>query len=72
MMTGNYLFKIRSMNSKNRKEKSSETEDKNLNAQWQGVDKDPKDEKGKAEKVTSNDLKNKTVDADPEEENKKR
>ncbi len=60
------------MNSKNRKEKSSETEDKNLNAQWQGVDKDPKDEKGKAEKVTSNDLKNKTVDADPEEENKKR
>jgi hypothetical protein len=59
------------MNSKKQKEKPNEMDDKNLNAQWQGVDKDPKEEKGKAEKVTTNDLKNKTVDADPEEENKK-
>lgn len=59
------------MSSKKQKEKSGETDDKNLNADFQGVDKDPDEEKGKAEEVTTNDLKNKTVDADPEEENKK-
>jgi hypothetical protein len=41
------------------------------NADWQGVDKDPADEKGKAEQVTKEDLKDKKVDADPEEEKDK-
>ena len=41
------------------------------NASAQGVDKDPKSEKGKQEQVTNYDLKAKKVDADPEEESKK-
>jgi hypothetical protein len=41
------------------------------NASGQGVDKDPKKEKGKGEQVTNYDLKAKKVDADPEVENKK-
>ncbi len=41
------------------------TSDEQLNKDWQGVDKDPKEEKGKGEKVTPNDLKGKKVDADP-------
>jgi hypothetical protein len=43
----------------------------NSQANWQGVDKDPQEEKGKSEKVTSDDIKGKKVDADPSEENKK-
>jgi hypothetical protein len=38
------------------------------NADKQGVDKEPGEEKGKAEKVTPEDLKGKKVDADPAEE----
>jgi hypothetical protein len=38
------------------------------NASAQGVDKDPKTEKGKEEEVTNFDLKAKKIDADPEEE----
>lgn len=34
------------------------------NADWQGVDKDPNEEKGKAEKVTKKDLQGKKIDAD--------
>ncbi len=41
------------------------------NKEGQGVDKDPKDEKGKADQVTDYDLKAKKVDADPEEEQSK-
>ena len=37
----------------------------------QGTDKDPAEENGKKEKVTTKDLKGKKVDADPEEEEKK-
>jgi hypothetical protein len=46
--------------------KQDEKSDTSLNKQSQGVDKDPAKEKKKSEKVTQNDLKNKTVDADPE------
>ena len=35
------------------------------NAEWQGVDKDPAEERGKAEKVTKNNLKGKKIDGDP-------
>lgn len=38
------------------------------NADKQDVDKKPGEERGKAEKVTPQDLKGKKVDADPEEE----
>ena len=38
------------------------------NATAQGVDKDPKKEKGKEEQVGNYDLKAKKIDADPEEE----
>lgn len=38
------------------------------NTDQQGVDKAPGEEKGKAEKVTSTDLKGKKVDADPSRE----
>ncbi|RYY15606.1 MAG: hypothetical protein EOO04_28340 [Chitinophagaceae bacterium] len=41
------------------------------NSSAQGVDKDPRDEKGKGEQVTNYDLKAKKVDADPEEEKNK-
>ena len=59
------------MSPKKQKEKTLENDDTNLNADFQGVDKDPEEEKGKAEEVTTNDLKDKTVDADPEEDIKK-
>ncbi|GAO45495.1 hypothetical protein [Flavihumibacter petaseus] len=38
------------------------------NADLEGVDKAPGEERGKAEKVTLNDLKGKQVDEDPESE----
>jgi hypothetical protein len=41
------------------------------NATRQGIDKDPSEEKGKEEQVTTFDLKAKKIDADPEEEAKK-
>ena len=41
-------------------------EDLERNANGQGVDKVPAEEKGKKEKVTTRDLKGKKVDADPE------
>ena len=41
------------------------------NADWQGVDKLPADEKGKQEKVTKDDIKGKKVDADPSKESDK-
>jgi hypothetical protein len=41
------------------------------NASAQGVDKDPKDEKGKSNEVSDYDLKAKKIDADPEEERSK-
>jgi hypothetical protein len=41
------------------------------NAAAQGVDKDPKKEKGAEEQVSNFDLKAKKIDADPEEEGKK-
>jgi hypothetical protein len=41
------------------------------NADRQGVDKVPEQEKGKSEQVTDYDLKAKKVDADPEDENQK-
>lgn len=41
------------------------------NADRQGIDKVPEQEKGKKEKVTSDDLKGKKVDADPEKESDK-
>lgn len=40
------------------------------NANWQGVDKEPGAEKGKAEKVTMQSLKDKKVDANPTGKNK--
>ncbi|HKZ67252.1 MAG TPA: hypothetical protein VJ111_12885 [Chitinophagaceae bacterium] len=59
------------MHSKQQKKKSAEEEDLQLNADWQGVDKAPGEEKGKKEKVTKKDLKGKKVDADPEKESDK-
>ena len=41
------------------------------NADFEGDDKAPGEEQGIAEKVTTRDLKDKTVDGDPEEDNKK-
>jgi len=41
------------------------------NASAQGVDKDPKEEKGNANEVSDYDLKAKKIDADPEEEQAK-
>jgi hypothetical protein len=41
------------------------------NASAQGVDKDPKTEKGKQDEVSNYDLKAKKIDADPEEEGSK-
>jgi len=55
------------MQSKQQKKKRIEKEDLQLNADWQGVDTDPSEEKGKKEKVTTKDLKGKKVDADPEQ-----
>jgi hypothetical protein len=46
-------------------DKKTEKENLQSNADWQGVDKAPGEEKGKAEKVTKDDLKGKKVDADP-------
>lgn len=40
----------------------------NDNRSRQGIDKDPKQEKGKGDKVTSKELKGKQVDADPSTE----
>jgi hypothetical protein len=47
------------------KDKKTGEEVLQSNADWQGVDKPPGEEKGKAEKVTQKDLKGKKVDADP-------
>lgn len=41
------------------------------NSDRQGIDKDPKEEKGKQEQVTEKDLKGKKVDADPSTEDGK-
>jgi hypothetical protein len=49
---------------KNKKNQDNKTLEKNNNRQ--GVDKAPKEEKGKKEKVTMTDLKGKKVDGDPE------
>ena len=54
-----------------KQKKKVEDKEEELNADWQGVDKDPADEKGKKEKVTITDLKGKKVDADPEKESDK-
>lgn len=51
-----------------KQKKMAEDKDEQLNADWQGVDKDPAEEKGKKEKVTIKDLKGKKVDGDPEKE----
>jgi hypothetical protein len=48
-----------------------EEKDLQLNTGLEGVDKAPGEEKGKAEKVTNNDLKGKKVDADPVKESDK-
>ena len=53
------------------KKNKQQDEEQAMNKQWQGVDKDPAEEKKKSEKVTTKDLKNKTVDADPEDEENK-
>jgi hypothetical protein len=50
------------------KEFKPQTGESGQNAGRQGVDKDPAEEKGKKEKVTTKDLKGKKVDADPEDE----
>jgi hypothetical protein len=42
-------------------------EDLKLNRQLEGNDKYPGEEEGKAEKVTNDDLKGKTVDGDPDD-----
>jgi hypothetical protein len=57
------------MNDKGKKDKKDigSTDNKDL----KGIDKAPGEEKNKSEKVTTRDLKNKTVDADPEEDHKK-
>jgi hypothetical protein len=39
--------------------------EKNAHRKWQGVDKDPTEERKRGEKVGPNDLKGKKVDADP-------
>ena len=54
-----------------KQKKKAEDKDEELNADWQGVDKDPAEEKGRKEKVTIKDLKGKKVDADPEKESDK-
>ena len=59
------------MQSKQQKKKRMEEEDLQLNADWEGVDKAPGEEKGKKEKVTTKDLKGKKIDADPEKESDK-
>lgn len=51
-----------------KQKKKAEDKGEQLNADWQGVDKDPAEEKGKKEKVTIKDLKGKKVDGDPEKE----
>ncbi len=53
-----------------KKEQPAGKVDANPNADWQGVDKDPLEEQGRAEKVTKEDLKGKKVDAYPEAEKK--
>ena len=53
------------------KNNSKKEKDLELNAGLEGVDKAPGEEKGKAEKVTTNDLKGKKVDADPAKESDK-
>lgn len=54
-------FKIKSLSMENNKEKPGNAEQRK-----QGVDKDPREEKGKKEELTTTDLKGKKVDADPE------
>lgn len=53
------------------KNKKREKTDEELNADWQGVDKDPAEERGKKEKVTKEDLKGKKVDEDLTKESDK-
>ncbi|MET0391534.1 MAG: hypothetical protein ABW019_00280 [Chitinophagaceae bacterium] len=53
----------------NDKQKTTEERDAvRQNSGQQGVDKAPGEERGKAEKVTTADLKGKKVDADPSKE----
>jgi hypothetical protein len=49
------------------KNKSTTLDQVATNADWQGVDKDPKEEKGKSEPVEMVNLKGKKVDADPQD-----
>ena len=53
------------------KKKIKKEDDSAANADFEGVDKAPGEEQGKAEKVTMKDLKGKKVDADPEKESDK-
>lgn len=54
---------------KNQEGKNKEKESFERNSDWEGDDKAPGEEQGKAEKVTFRDLKGKKVDGDPEKEN---
>jgi hypothetical protein len=56
---------------KKKKDKKEKIAKPASNADFEGEDKAPGEEQGIAEKVTTRDLKDKTVDADPEEDNKK-
>lgn len=47
-----------------KEKKEQHQQQENLNKDWQGIDKAPGEEAGKGEKVTKEDLKNKTVDRD--------
>jgi hypothetical protein len=59
------------MDKKKEQEGKSQDTDAGSNKNSKGVDKAPGEELGKGEQVTMNDLKNKTVDRDPEEDDKK-
>ena len=52
----------------NNKDETPKMNSEPSNASAQGVDKDPKKEKGKQDEVSNYDLKAKKIDADPEEE----
>jgi len=54
-----------------KQQKQTQNDDRRLNTQRQGIDKDPAEEKTKKEKVTAKDLKGKKVDADPSKESDK-
>ncbi len=55
---------------KQQKQAADEKKALELNKGLEGNDKAPGEESGKAEKVTNDDLKNKTVDGDPEDDAK--